>query len=112
MELQEYLTLVKALHPHEINEEALTEILLHLKLRVLFELYNGDRNAFIKMEYYSPFIDMYWKYLVAMIELLEGDMERYRASYALFREAWEDYREYLLQHGVVDMEAFMNENET
>ena len=95
MTVKEALQISRAIRPSELDETVLIALLLELEQQLAMEVRGEQRlpRAVVStdLEVPAPFDRVYWTYLVAMIDLAAGNVERYRVSDALYRESRDAY---------------------
>ena len=99
MTCKEAIALASAVRPHALEEKILLHFLSELEGRIAAEVRHESvageagvvRGTGQRLSVPSPFDRVYWTYLVAMIDLSVGDTASYKASMALFREAYKAY---------------------
>ena len=69
-------------------EEKIRQEVLHLDQK-----YNG-----VDISLTAPYDELYWRYVLAFLALLEGKVDVYRESQKLFEQAWDNFcRQVFLQ---------------
>lgn len=71
-----------------------TEILLHDTVEVQTYTWPADKDTELLVE--PPYDQMYTMYLAAMIDLANGEYDRYANSQAVFNEAWGAFRRWFV----------------
>ena len=92
----EMVELVNEMRPNELNDDLLYFWLSNLEFRVLYEVLegqDGDQPVGV-LQVGAPHDDIYWTYLVSMIDFATGDMEAYARSSALAERAWKSFCKY------------------
>ena len=85
----EILRIAKSMRPTELDYE-LHFWLSEIESRVVNEMYDGDESV-VKpglLLLGFPFGDVYWTYLVCMVDFSRGDLESYKISRAMHEKAW------------------------
>ena len=70
------LNLVNQMRPNELDEMALLFWLAHIEHSVTQELFDGD-DSYTKFGYMTlgfPYNDVYWTYMISMIDLALGNL--------------------------------------
>lgn len=84
-----------SMRTNELDELTLTTLLFELENLLAVEIrgQKPDSPALMDTDLLipPPFQNIYWTYLVAMIDLAARDLESYKVSYALFCEARDTY---------------------
>lgn len=62
--------------------------------------YDADSRDDLLLEVPFPFDQIYWMYLVAMLDLANGDNSRYVNSAGVFNSAFESYAKWVVRSGV------------
>ena len=99
MTYKEAIALASAVRPHAVEEKLLLHFLTELEGRIAAEVRHEQvtgavgtvRGMSQRLAVPAPFDRVYWSYLVAMIDLTVGDAAAYKASMALFKEAYKAY---------------------
>lgn len=93
MTKNEAIACAKAFRPCEVDDVLLGHLLSELEGRIAQELLDGAEWSDITqaLNVPEPWSRLYWTYLVAMIDLIEGDVVRCEQSAALFRNAYDAY---------------------
>lgn len=95
MMLEEAIRQACSIRVNELDELTLSTLLLELERNLAVEIrgVSADIPIFLESDLVipPPFENVYWLYLVAMIDLSNKDLEAYKASYALFCEARDAY---------------------
>ena len=112
MQLDIVLDLIRRLCPQEeFDAELVQTFYVYIRMRILLELYDGNKETFLLMEsYIPPYPDVYRFYIMAGLELAAGRLEQYKVNNAAFENAWKQYREYLFHHEPFDMEAYWTQS--
>ena len=87
----EIVSLVNQMRPNELDEVTLYFWLAHVEYSVLQELFDGD-NSYSKEGYMTlgfPYNDVYWTYMLSMVDLALGNLESYKYTHAMAQKAWE-----------------------
>lgn len=92
----EILNIVLEMRPNSLKEETLLFMLSDMEERVNIEVFKAPRNENLNdlMQVETPYEDIYWKELVAMVDFAQGNMENYKYSRELADRAWERFRKY------------------
>lgn len=92
----EILNIVLEMRPNSLKEDTLLFMLSDLEERVNIEVFKAPREEELSdlMQVETPYEDIYWKELVAMVDFAQGNMENYKYSRALADQAWERFRKY------------------
>lgn len=94
-----------AMRVNELDELTLTTLLFELENQLAVEIRGEgpDTPTFMDTDLLipSPFQNIYWTYLVAMIDLAQKDLDAYKVSYALFCEARDAYARWYNRTGGV-----------
>ena len=62
--------------------------------------YDADSRDDLTLAVPFPFDQIYWMYLVAMLDLANGDNARYASSAGTFNSAFESYAKWVVRTGV------------
>ena len=97
----EVMAFVRSVKPHELEDAVMLRWLEELEKKIACELH----GRFARDEYKSltaeqlsvpaPYDKLYWTYLVAMLELVQGTPESYAFANGVFKEAYADYARFL-----------------
>ena len=111
MQFDTVLDLIQRLCPQEeFDMELIRTFYVHIRMRILLEMYDGNKDTFLLMEnHFPPYPDVYRFYIMAGLELAAGRLEQYKVNNAAFENAWKQYREYLFHHEPFDFEAFLEQ---
>ena len=86
---------MKLLYPEveELYIDMIADFLLyHLEEKIRKEvLFLEDTYDHETLVLDAPYDDVYWRYLIAFMELTQGRMELYRENQKLFEQAWENF---------------------
>lgn len=85
-------------YPMEMKTKWVSEVERKLAMSVRFEKANSlqdyvwstDKTTQLKIA--SPYDNLYWLYIISMIDFYNGDTERYANSLAEYNKALEEYR--------------------
>ena len=106
MTAKEAIALAAAVRPNALAEEVQMHFLAELEGRIAAEIYQKPCppctpvfSAVPRLSVPSPYDRVYWSYLVAMIDLAAGDAAAYRASSALFEEAYQAFARRFVREG-------------
>ena len=90
------LGIVLEMRPNSLKEDTLLFMLSDLEERVNIEVFKAPReeNLADKLQVETPYEDIYWKELVAIVDFAQGNMENYKYSRELADKAWERLRKY------------------
>lgn len=95
MTQREAIGVARALRNTSITDDILARFLSELEGRVAIELHGDtDWEDTGHLEIPHPYEQVYWCYLIAMLDLVEGKAEMYKLSYPLFCHAYEAYAKY------------------
>ena len=91
----EILELVRLMRPNDLEDQLLFFWLSNLEYRVLYEVFEGDGDQPQgELQVGPPHDDIYWTYLVSMVDFATGDMDAYAHSSVLAERAWKNFRQY------------------
>lgn len=105
MTINTCLSLVDEILPNAVPQTIKSRWLSELEGRVRAELLGQqpdtltlpDADAALAVPF--PYDQIYWMYLVAMIEYMGGNYARYENGAALFNAAYRNYAKYLVRTG-------------
>lgn len=92
--------------PSEIKLRWLSEVEGKVKVELLGEdpaqvaLLDTDTPVTTELEAPHPFDQLYWLYLVAMTDCMNGDVARYENAATLFNAAYQNFGRWLKRQGV------------
>ncbi len=95
----EIIQLVHQMRPNDLDDQLLFFWLSNLEYRVLYEVFEGEDGDQPQGELQvgPPHDDIYWTYLVSMVDFATGDVQAYAHSSALAEKAWKNFRKYYHQ---------------
>ncbi|MBQ3483858.1 MAG: hypothetical protein IJA78_06790 [Clostridia bacterium] len=106
MTAKELLGMVAGLRPHDYPDDVLLHWVDELEGRIALEIHGAAKpprpvqtRMGLPLSAPAPYDRLYWAYLLAMLDLMEGAQEAYAASHALFREAYDAYARYVVRTG-------------
>lgn len=101
------MQLVDSIAPNGYDESIKKRWLSELDGRVRVELHDeatdgisefgGSTSLDTQLAAPFPFDQMYWMYLIAMLDLANGDTARYLNSATMFNSAFENYAKWLIR---------------
>ena len=102
----EVLALVAELKPHDHSDAVMLRWLDEIEQRVALEIHGKARGgvdplygAKEQLLVPAPYDRIYWTYLVAMLDFVSGNLERFESSNALFKEAYAEYARFVQRQG-------------
>ena len=100
MTQREAIGVARALRDTPITDDILARFLAELEGRVAIELRGeADWQDAGQLEIPHPYEQVYWCYLIAMLDLVEGRSDMYKLSYPLFCRAYDAYAGYCRRSG-------------
>ena len=110
MTIRNCIALVDEIAPNGVDASVKLRFLGEIEAKVKVELLGEspdsvevfDENTYLDIELCvpHPFDQLYWLYLVAMLDFLGGDSARYENAAALFNAAYQNYGKWLKRRGV------------
>ena len=97
------LDLVDSMLPNAADASVKRRWLTELEGRIRVERLGEPAGSFPALDADSdllvpaPFDQLYWMYLIALIEYTSGDTSRYANAAALFNTAYQSYAKYLIR---------------
>ena len=87
------LLMARQMRPCELDDDVLYLWLSTLEYRVLYEVMGEEATEIVETDLLvaPPHDDIYWTYLVSMIDFSKGDMQSYAQSSALAEKAWKRF---------------------
>ncbi len=106
MTKSEVLAFVQSIKPHELEEAVMLRWLEELEKKIACEIH----GRFSREEQYvglatdqlsvpAPYDKLYWTYLVAMLEFVQGTPETYEFANGVFKEAYGEYARFIQRRG-------------
>ncbi len=98
----EIIQLVRRIRPTELDDEVMFLWLATLECRVFYEVLGGENiesEELVKLLVGPPHDEIYWTYLVSMVDFAKGDMQAYAQSSALAEKAWKRFVQHYHQKG-------------
>ncbi len=82
----------------ELSESVFARLLSEVEGLVQIELHkNTDWKDEGQLEVPHPFDRIYWIYIIAMVDLITGDLDSYKVTRALYDEAFRDYANFCMR---------------
>lgn len=91
--ITEMIQMARQMRSHEISDEVMYLWLCGIEYRVLYEVMESEPVELLGSEVLvgPPHDDIYWTYLVSMMDFAAGDMQAYAQSSALAERAWKRF---------------------
>lgn len=108
MTYMECISMVDTLNPNRVSNEIKRRWLGELEGRIMVEVEGVSPSSLSTPEedsevpYLSvpyPYDRMYWLYVMAMLDFVNGDSARYDNSAAMFNAAYQDYAKRRMREG-------------
>lgn len=100
MTREDVLAQVREVRPNEYQEEWALALIDEMEQRILRELLDGyiipETGAGLIAV--SPYDRMYADYIIARIDLANGEYDRYNNQMVMFNSRWEEYGRYISRH--------------
>ncbi|MBQ9161738.1 MAG: hypothetical protein IJX74_00540 [Clostridia bacterium] len=110
MTIGKCIGIAETIAPNKIDRELKLRWLSELEGKIAVELfdampeelneYSAECEDGVQLYVPFPFDQIYWMYLVAMLDLANGDNARYGNSAGAFNSAFESYAKWVLRNGV------------
>lgn len=109
MTIQTCMDLVDAMVPNGLPASVKLRLLGEIEGKVKVELHGDDPSAASAFDgtvspdtelcVPHPYDQLYWMYLLAMMDYVSGDLARYENAAALFNAAYQNYGKWLKRRG-------------
>ena len=106
MTKNEVLAFVQSVKPHDLEDTVMLRWLEELEKKIACELHSryACDNRYIglsgeQLSVPAPYDRLYWTYLVAMLEFVQGTPETYEFANGVFKEAYGEYARFLQRRG-------------
>ncbi len=106
MTKSEVLAFVQSVKPHELADAVMLRWLDELEKKIACEIHGrfaGEEQyvclAADQLSVPAPYDKLYWTYLVAMLEFVQGTPESYEFANGVFKEAYGDYARFIQRRG-------------
>ena len=110
MTISTCMDLVDSLVPNGLDRSVKLRLLGEIEGKVRVELlggypeetevFGGDTPDTTELTVPHPYDQLYWTYMIAMMEYMRGDVIRYENAAALFNTAYQGYAKWLKRQGV------------
>ncbi len=109
MTIETCMDLVNAMMPNSLSEAVKLRLLGEVEGRVRVELlgeepdgatvFDASTPAATELSAPHPYDQIYWLYLLAMMDYMSGDLARYENTATLFNAAFQGYGKWLKRRG-------------
>lgn len=110
----EVLSFVQQIKPHEFEAEVMLRWLDELEKKIACEIHGrfSPTERFVslpadQLSVPNPYDKVYWTYLVAMIEFVQGTPESYEFANGVFKEAYNEYARFVQRRGGFGKKRFV-----
>ena len=97
------IEIARLIRPNELDDSLLHVWYVTIECRVVFDVLgvkNVDELMYTDLTVGPPHDDIYWTYIVSMIDFATGNFESYVHSKALADKAWNDFVKHYHNRGV------------
>lgn len=109
MTIGKCIDMAQSISPYKLKREVIVRWISELEGKISVELFNKhpdtlkeygeDAQDVTVLAVPFPYDQVYWMYLVAMLDLAYGDNTRYGNSAGVFNSAFESYAKWVLRSG-------------
>lgn len=86
------ISITRSLRNTELTDDVIAGMLSELEGRIAYEIHGvAHFEDTGELSVPHPFDRVYWTFLVAMLDLYEGNLQNYPHTFAEFRRAFESY---------------------